>query len=104
MLDIAYERNHIETIKEPKDEVLADMASITVKNIPDHAYEILKQVASSRHRSINSEIICLIEKATLSKPFHPEHHLAMAKRAREKTKKFLLTEDISQSAKEEGRP
>ena len=35
------------------------MPSITVKNIPDHAYEILKQVASTHHRSINSEIIRL---------------------------------------------
>ena len=45
------------------------MLSITVKNIPDHAYEILRQVATTNHRSINSEIICLIEKATVSKAF-----------------------------------
>ena len=80
------------------------MPSITVKNIPDHAYEILKQLATTHHRSINSEIICLIEKATISKPFHPEQHLALAKRSREKTKKFLLTEKILQLSKEEGRP
>ncbi|MCK5915710.1 MAG: Arc family DNA-binding protein [Deltaproteobacteria bacterium] len=80
------------------------MPSITVKNIPDQAYETLKQVATSHHRSINSEIIYLIEKATTSKAFHPEQHLALAKRSREKTKKFLLTEDILNIAKEEGRP
>ncbi len=80
------------------------MPSITVKNIPDHAYEKLKQVAAIHHRSINSEIICLIEKATLSKPFLPEQHLALAKRSREKTKKFLLTHDTLQASKEEGRP
>ncbi len=80
------------------------MPSITVKNIPDHAYKILKQVATAHHRSINSEIICLIEKATISKQFHPEHHLALARRSRETTKKFLLTEAILQKAKEEGRP
>ncbi len=80
------------------------MPSITVKNIPDHASEILKQVATTNHRSINSEIICLIEKATVSKPFNSEHYLIQAKRSRQKTKKFLLTVDILQRAKEEGRP
>ena len=79
------------------------MPSITVKNIPDHAYAILKQVATINHRSINSEIICLIEKATLSKPFLSEQHLALAKRSREKTKKFLISSDILQAAKERGR-
>ena len=79
------------------------MPSITVKNIPDHAYTILKQVASTHHRSINSEIICLIEEATISKQFDPAHHLALARRSREATKKFLLTEDLLQKAKEEGR-
>ena len=80
------------------------MPNITVKNIPDRAYEILKQIAARNHRSINSEIICLIEKATLSKPVLPEQHLALARRSREKTKQFLLTDDILQIAKEEGRP
>lgn len=80
------------------------MPSITVKNIPEYAYKILKQVAIANHRSINSEIICLIEKATISKPFNPEHYLSLAKRTRQKTKKFLLTADILQKIKEEGRP
>ncbi len=80
------------------------MPSITVKNIPDHAYEILKQVAMTNHRSINSEIIYLIEKATVSKIFNPEEHLIQAKRSRQKTKQFTLTADILQEAKEEGRP
>ena len=80
------------------------MANITIKNIPEHTYKVLKQVASSHHRSINSEIIHLIEKATVSKPFSTEHHLALAKRSREKTKNFLLTDEILNNAKQEGRP
>jgi len=80
------------------------MPSVTVKNIPDHAYTILKQVATINHRSINSEIICLIEKATISKVFNPEQYLIQAKRFRQKTKQFLLTDDILQKAKGEGRP
>ncbi len=31
------------------------MPSITVKNIPESAYETLKQIAVAHHRSINSE-------------------------------------------------
>ncbi len=80
------------------------MPSITVKNIPDHAYKILKQVAATNHRSINSEIICLIEKAMISKIFNPGHYLSIAKRTRKKTKNFLLTEDLLQKIKEQGRP
>ena len=33
-----------------------NMPSITVKNIPDHAYEILKQFVTSHHRSTKNEI------------------------------------------------
>ncbi len=80
------------------------MPSITVKNIPDQVYATIKQTAMLNHRSINSEIICLIEKATMSNRFNPEHYLFKAGRSRRKTRKFLLTSDILQAAKEEGRP
>ncbi len=80
------------------------MPNITVKNIPEHAYKSLKQIASSNRRSINSQIICLIEKATMSKPFNPAHYLARAEQSRKKTKHFLLTADILQKAKNQGRP
>jgi plasmid stability protein len=80
------------------------MPSVTVKNIPEHAYEILKQVANSHHRSVNSEIICLIEKATISRKFSPEQHMVAAGQSRAKTRRFLLTDEILQEVKEEGRP
>ncbi|MBL0379377.1 MAG: Arc family DNA-binding protein [Desulfofustis sp. PB-SRB1] len=80
------------------------MPNITVKNIPDHTYETLKQLATSNHRSVNSEIIYLIERATTSKPFNPEQHLSLAKQMREKTKKFVLTENVINLTKAEGRP
>ena len=79
------------------------MPSITVKNIPDQVYESIKQTAMLNNRSINSEIICLMEKTTMSERFHPEHYLSKARRSRQKTRKFLLSSDILQVAKEEGR-
>ena len=80
------------------------MPNITVKNIPDCAYEALKQIAATHHRSVNSQIIYLIEQATTSKPFNPEQHIALARQVRNKTKKFLLTENIVDQAKSVGRP
>ena len=84
--------------------MVSTMPSITVKNIPDSTYEALKESARNHRRSVNSEIICILEKATTSQPVNPEQHLALARQAREKTKKFLLTEDLVNMAKAEGRP
>jgi len=80
------------------------MPSVTVKNIPDHMLNILKQIATAHHRSMNNEIIHLIETATVSKPFNLDHFMIQAKRSRHKTKDFLLTADILQTIKDEGRP
>ncbi len=80
------------------------MPSVTVKNIPERAYKILKQLANAHHRSVNSEIICLIEKATISRQFSPQQHMAAARKSRAKTRKFDLTDEILQAAKKEGRP
>lgn len=79
------------------------MPSITVKNIPESTYEALKKIAVNHHRSINSEIIYLIEKATTSQPFNAEQHLALARQTRNRTKKIILTEDFVNMAKAEGR-
>ncbi len=79
------------------------MPSLTVKNIPESAYETLKQIAAAHHRSINSEIVHLIEKATSCKPINPRQHIAFARQFREKTKKVLLTQEILSQYKTEGR-
>ena len=44
-----------------------EMATITVKNIPDELYERLKCVAEINRRSINSEIIVCIENAVVGR-------------------------------------
>jgi plasmid stability protein len=80
------------------------MVSITVKNIPDSIYSALKELAVTNHRSVNSEIIHIIEKAALSQPFDPEQHLRQARRSRNKTKGFLLTDTLAINAKNYGRP
>ncbi len=79
------------------------MTTITVKNIPDRTYELLKQLAASHHRSINSEIIYLIEKFTGSAKYSPEEHLFMARKMRDKTRKVIAADEIS-DAINAGRP
>ncbi len=79
------------------------MPSITVKNIPESAYETLKQIAAAHHRSINSEIVHLIEKSTSCKPVNSRQHIALARQFREKNRKVLLTEEMINRCKTEGR-
>ncbi len=78
--------------------------TITVKNIPSTLYELLKQNASRNHRSINNEIIEIMENSLQSKKMTPEDFLASARRLRAKTKSPKLTEDLLSQAKNEGRP
>jgi hypothetical protein len=40
------------------------MANITVRNIPDEIFEKIKRLSTLERRSLNSEIVVLIEKGT----------------------------------------
>ena len=82
----------------------AIMATITLKNLPDPTYKTLKQLAKEHHRSINSEVIYLIEKATKSTKIDPNQHLLTARKFREKTKQHPFNDDIFTDIKNEGRP
>lgn len=80
------------------------MATITLKNIPDTTYEALKKRAAEHRRSINSEVLFLIEKATQCSPVDPQEQLLAARKLREKTKNVVLTGDELIHMKNEGRP
>lgn len=80
------------------------MASITVKNIPDDLYKKLKQQAEANHRSINSEIIACIESAVSSRPINPEAILALARNLREKSGRYVISDEELTHAIDEGRP
>ena len=79
------------------------MATITVKNIPEPTYKTLKKLAAEHHRSINSEVIYLIEKATKSTKMDPNQHLLAARKFREKTKRHIVNDDMLAEMKNEGR-
>lgn len=39
------------------------MATLTIRNVPDELYELLKQAAERNRRSLNNEALVLLEKS-----------------------------------------
>ena len=79
------------------------MKSITVKNIPADIYENLKNSAKMNRRSINSEIIMIIEAAVHCKKIVPEDFIVTARQLREKTAAYVITDEEFNQAKRTGR-
>jgi plasmid stability protein len=78
-------------------------ANFTVKNIPQELFEKVKARAGRNHRSINGEIISLLDAATTPRSVNPDEILVRAREMRGRTRGFL-TEDFIGAAKREGRP
>lgn len=79
------------------------MATMTIKNIPDELYEELKLRAAANRRSINNEVIVLIERAVQYQAQDPNEVLERIRVLREKLDLYV-TEDEITAAKHEGRP
>ena len=77
--------------------------AITVKNIPAGLHERLKKRAGRNRRSLNSEIISILDEALVAHPIKPEGMIAAARAFRERTKGLVLDEDFIGRAKREGR-
>jgi plasmid stability protein len=80
-----------------------DMATVTVKNIPDELYKRLKAVAEINRRSINSEIIVCIENAVTSRRINPDEVLENARRLRQLTAGHPISDEEFNQVKAEGR-
>lgn len=80
------------------------MPTITVKNIPAELYERLKRSAKVNRRSINSEIIVCIERALQSRQIDPEAVLPRARKLREETAHYPITDEEFTEGKASGRP
>lgn len=78
--------------------------TLTIKNIPPDLYELLKKSAAKNRRSINQEVITIIEAHLGYKKLSPEEFLASARKLREKVKRGFLTDDLIKQAKSNGRP
>jgi plasmid stability protein len=79
------------------------MVSLTIKNIPEEIYDRLKHAAADNRRSINSEVITILDRALQSRPIDPEAGLPVARQLREKTTGYFVTEQELDEAKRTGR-
>ena len=78
--------------------------NITIKNIPDPLYDRLKQSAEINHRSINSEVIALLERALFPIRMSPEERMARANVLRQDIAPYVVTAEDIDAAIDEGRP
>ena len=79
------------------------MATLTIKNLPDELYEKIKTSAAVNRRSINQEVIFLIEQVLAANAVGQETTLEEVRALREKLGIYVTDEEINQ-AKNEGRP
>jgi len=80
------------------------MPALTIKNIPDDLYDRLKEAARTHRRSLNSEILYCVERVLVPYKVDAPEHLAMARKIREKTAGYTLSDEFLDSAKNAGRP
>jgi plasmid stability protein len=79
------------------------MATLSIKNVPDALVKRLKSQAATNRRSLNLEVIAVLEGATRSTPVDVEALLARARAVRIIPKRPITDEYVNR-AKRRGRP
>jgi plasmid stability protein len=79
------------------------MPALTIKNIPDDLYVLLKASAQVHRRSLNSEILYCVERALVPYKIDVSEHILTARKIREKTADYPLTEELLSAVKNDGR-
>ncbi len=79
------------------------MVTITIKNIPEQVYEPIKAQAKVNHRSINGEILSILDQAVALPPIDVQATLERARKVRELTAKYTVTADEIEKMINEGR-
>lgn len=79
------------------------MRTLTIKNIPDDLYDLLKRQAGLNRRSLNSEVIMLIEQAVGSPRYSVEAALQRARKLRERAEEYRFSDEEIEEAIEAGR-
>ena len=79
------------------------MATLTIKNVPERIYDRIKMQAKNNHRSINGEIIFLLEQALSISPIDVEAALKRARKIRELTAHYVISADEIEKMIDEGR-
>lgn len=79
------------------------MASLTIKGIPEDVLERLRRRAQENRRSLNSEVLYVIEISVGRRPAEPEDLLERIRRRRERLNITDLTPEMIREARREGR-
>lgn len=79
------------------------MVTITIKNVPPEIYERIKIQAKNNHRSINGEILSILEQAISIPPIDVKATLERTRKLREMTAHYVITNEELNKWKNEGR-
>lgn len=79
------------------------MVTITIKNVPPEIYERIKTQAKNNHRSINGEILSILEQAISIPPIDVKATLERTRKLREMTAHYVITNEELTKWKNEGR-
>lgn len=82
----------------------SSMASLTIKGIPDDLLNELRRSAEQHRRSLNSEVLRLLERSVGPTLVDPNLFLTRLSRLQDRTTVPPLTEDLLEEAVGEGRP
>lgn len=78
-------------------------ANLTLKGVPDEVSERLKEAATVNHRSLNSEIIAILESQVVPRRASAQEHLAAIRAARSRLKRADFDHADLDRIKREGR-
>jgi len=78
-------------------------ANLTLKGVPDEIHERLKAAAIANHRSLNSEIIAILEARVLTQRVSAQDQLAAIRAARARLKQTEFDHTEIDRIKREGR-
>ncbi len=73
------------------------MATLSIKNVPEALVKRLKSQAATNRRSLNLEVIALLESVTRSTPIDVEAELARVRAIRGKLKRPVSDEYINRA-------
>jgi len=80
------------------------MATLSIKNVPEALVKRLKSQATTNRRSLNLEVIAVLEAATRATPIDVEAELARVRAIRVKPRGGPLTDEMITRYKRAGRP
>ena len=80
------------------------MASLTIKGVPGSLLDLLRKRAELHRRSLNSEVLQLLESSVGATVIDPDVVLARIRRLQERTALPPLTDAILEQAIDDDRP